>query len=113
MIKAKFEIVDGKTMVLTVKGHANFGEKGKDILCSSASILTYTLAQIVQTLNDAKKLKKKPTIRLDEGDAVITCKPTKDKFNEVLYAFRVIQIGFALLASSYPDYFELTQFGER
>jgi uncharacterized protein YsxB (DUF464 family) len=38
---------DAKAITLKVKGHANHDEKGKDIVCASASILTYTIAQYV------------------------------------------------------------------
>ena len=111
MIKVRFEKAD-KNLVLTVKGHAGQAEHGKDIVCSAASILAYTVAQSVADMRDAGKLKKKPTIRMDEGDAIITCKPTKQYYAEALHTFCVIQTGYDVLCHNYPWYVQLTKFGE-
>lgn len=111
MIKVRFEKAD-KNLVLTVKGHAGQAEHGKDIVCSAASILAYTVAQSVADMRDDGKLKKKPTIRMDEGDAIITCKPTKQYYAEALHTFCVIQTGYDVLCHNYPWYVQLTKFGE-
>ena len=111
MIKVRFEKAD-KNLVLTVKGHAGQAEHGKDIVCSAASILAYTVAQSVADMRDGGKLKKKPTIRMDEGDAIITCKPTKQYYAEALHTFCVIQTGYDVLCHNYPWYVQLTKFGE-
>ncbi|MGP1544167.1 MAG: ribosomal-processing cysteine protease Prp [Candidatus Fimenecus sp.] len=113
MIKAKFEhSSDGNTLILSVSGHAGSAEKGKDLICASVSILTYTIAQIVQSFYDEKKLKKQPTIKLDDGNAVITCKPRKDIYKEALYAYIIIMTGFKILQYNYPEYVQLKPFDE-
>lgn len=113
MVKARFEITeDGKSIVLNVKGHAESGEIGHDIVCASVSILTYTVGQIVKDMQTQGRLKKKPTIRLDSGDACITCKPNRAFFDEALMAFSVAQVGFNLLSHNYPNFVELTPFGK-
>ncbi|MBP3468260.1 MAG: ribosomal-processing cysteine protease Prp [Lachnospiraceae bacterium] len=113
MIKARFEYTeDNKSFLLTVKDHAGQAEAGKDIICASASILAYTVAQIVTDLHQEGKLKKRPTVKLNAGDAVITCKPRKDAYAEALHAFFVAQVGFNLLAHNYPNYVQLTPFGK-
>ena len=113
MIKVRLKQSDnGKTLMLTVQGHAGQADIGHDIVCSSASILAYTAAQIVQDLDKAGKLKNKPTIRLEKGDCCITCKPTKDRFDATFVAFTTIQVGYALLAHNYPDFVHLVPFGE-
>lgn len=111
MIKARFSVSDDKkTLILTVKGHANAGEAGHDIVCASASILYYTMAQIVKSYSEGGMLKKQPTINIAEGDAVITAKPNRAYFEEMLYSFLCIQTGFILLAKNYPDFVEVTPF---
>lgn len=113
MIQVRFEkSEDGKTIILTLKGHSEQAEMGQDIVCSAASILAYTVAQMVTTMREEGKLKKNPHIRMDSGDATITCKPTKQYFNEALLTYRVAQTGYDLLAHTYPEYVRVTKFGE-
>lgn len=100
------------TIVLKVEGHAGQDTKGKDIICSAASILTYTIAQYLTYMHKRGGLQKKPRIKLNEGDAVIVAKPTKDFEGEVLNAFFVAEVGFSLLAKNYPEFVELNMFGE-
>lgn len=111
MIQVRFE-KDGKNIILTVKGHSEQAEMGQDIVCSAASILAYTVAQMVADMGEGGKLKKKPHIRLDSGDSAITCKPTKQYYNEALHTYTVAQTGYELLAHTYPEYVRLTKFGE-
>jgi uncharacterized protein YsxB (DUF464 family) len=87
---------------LTIKGHALSAEKGKDLVCASASMLAYTLAANVERLTTGGQAKK-PVIRLDEGDAEISCVPQR-RFNSVVtLIFDSICAGFTLLSSEYPD----------
>lgn len=111
MIQARFEH-DGKTLILTLKGHAEQAEIGRDIVCASASILAYTVAHMVSAMREEGKLKKNPHIRMDSGDATITCKPTKQYFGEAMHTFKVAECGYDLLAHTYPEYVRLTKFGE-
>ncbi len=111
MIQVRFE-KDGKNIILTVQGHSEQAQMGQDIVCSAASILAYTVAQTVTDMGESGKLKKKPHIRMDSGDAVVTCKPTKQYYGEALHVFKVAQTGYELLAHTYPDYVRLTTFGE-
>ena len=111
MVKVRFE-KDGKSLILTVKGHSGQAESGQDIVCASVSILAYTTAQVVQEMQNQGKLKKKPTIRLESGDAVVTCKPNKAYYNEAFHAFSVVQTGYSLLHHNYPQFVDLKMFGE-
>ena len=111
MIQARFE-KDGKNIIMTVRGHAGQAESGQDIVCSAASILAYTVAQMVSKMRDDGKLKKAPTIRMESGDTAITCKPTKQYFTEALHTYTVAQTGYELLAHSYGDYVRVVKFGE-
>lgn len=111
MIQVRFE-KDGKNIILTVQGHSEQAEMGQDIVCSAASILAYTVAQMVAEMGESGKLKKKPHIRMESGDSAVTCKPTKQYFNEALHIYTVAQTGYELLAHTYPEYVRLTKFGE-
>lgn len=111
MIKAKFSIDESKSKVtLKVKGHAGAAEVGQDIVCASASILAYTLAQNIEFAHTYGKLKSKPTIKFNEGDCTISCRYKDESLPEVVHAFLVIQTGYALLSHNYPTFVELEMF---
>ena len=113
MIHTRFsKSEDGKTLILTVQGHAGQAEEGQDTICAAASILAYTVAQVVSTMHKEGKLKKKPNIRLEKGDAVVTCKATKQYYAEALHTYSVAQVGYELLRQNFPEYVQLVKFGE-
>ena len=86
---------------VTVSGHAQSGDQGHDLVCASASILTYTLAAFVKNTYKARQTKK-PVLKLDPGDAEISCK-VRPKFKLAsTLVFDAICGGFELLAKNYP-----------
>ena len=111
MIKATFT-QENEAIILKVEGHAGQDVKGHDIVCSAASILTYTIAQYLKYIHERGGLQKKPHIVLNDGNALIVAKPTKDYEGEVLNAFFVAEVGYSLLAQNYPQYVELNMFGK-
>ena len=112
MIKAYFEREEGKFLSLRVDGHAGQAEIGKDIVCSAASILAYTVAQTITQMHKQGWLKKKPHIKLKEGKGVVTCVPKAEYYEECLMAFFVAEMGYVLLEKNYPQYVALEPFGE-
>lgn len=85
-----------------MKGHADFANKGEDIICASASILAYTLAQNVRYMESAG-VAKDVHIILEEGNAVIACTPVEES-ETLLCIYDTITTGFALLQCNYPDH---------
>lgn len=113
MIKATFHCDnESGTLSLIVKGHAGAAAAGQDLVCASASILVYTAAQVAQLMYRQRKLKNRPRIRLDGGNARIVVRPKCGYFHEAIHSFSVVQVGFSLLAANYPDFVGLTSFGE-
>ena len=114
MVKAEFTMDASRKMAsLHIMGHAGAGDYGKDIICASASILAYTLAQNIKMERVRGLLKYEPKIKLNEGKAIITCRAKDDEsYAEILHTFLVIQTGYQLLANNYPDYVMLNMFGE-
>jgi uncharacterized protein YsxB (DUF464 family) len=109
MISVKYTYDIGlKKCSLRLKGHSGQNDIGKDIICSSASILAYTMAQIVKALEHHGDLAEEPTIKLESGDALIEC-VAKDEylFAEMMQYFYTINTGYSLLAHNYPQYVEL------
>lgn len=99
---------------LRLSGHAGAGEEGKDVICASASILAYTVAQAMKFMHFKGDLKKKPHIKLKEGSTVITAFPKAEAYDEAFHTFFVAQVGYSLLEHNYPDYvsLDITEFGK-
>ena len=113
MVKAEFFAnKESGSITLKLTGHAGQAEHGKDIVCSAASILAYTVAQALQFQYEEGGLKKKPHLKLAPGDTVIIAKPKAEHYEETLHTFFVAQVGYCLLAKTYPQYVELSSFGE-
>lgn len=112
MIKATYT-EEGKKLSLRVEGHAGYAEHGSDIVCASASILAYTLAQIVNDVERFGHLVSPPVVQMDRGNAIISCEASKDADLMVLKGMFTFAIrGYALLGQNYPQYVELTTVGE-
>ena len=112
MIKAIFEKEEWEYISLLVEGHSRQAEKGRDIVCSAASILVYTIGQVLVQMDKQGWLKKKPHINLKEGKGLITCVPKEEYFDECLMAFFVAETGFILLHNNYPEYVDVELFGK-
>ena len=103
MIEVRFE-KKKRHLILRVNGHAGSAAKGHDLICAACSTLTYTLAQYLEVVKSQGLLKKSPEIVLEEGKAMLICKPKKKALPYIQEGFFVIQSGFALLAANNPDY---------
>ena len=110
MIKVKFSYDKGKRECsLRVEGHAGQAIIGEDLVCASASILAYTIAQIIKGMEHHGDLVETPTLNLESGDATIVCRAKDDYlFSELMQDFFVIRTGYALLERNYPLYVDFT-----
>lgn len=79
---------------ITLRGHANYAEIGKDIVCSAVSVLVQTLVQSVETLTtDRIEYKMQP------GTVDIKFWCLSDQSKVLIDAFF---IGIKGVADSYP-----------
>ncbi len=88
---------------LTVTGHAESAEPGKDLVCASASILAYTLAANVANMADSGQVRE-PIIKVDAGDTEISCNPRHNLKASVTLVFDSVCVGFEMLAHDHPQY---------
>ena len=95
-------IYDREQNRVTVEGHARSGEVGHDLVCASASILIYTLASFARHTQKARQ-SHKLVLKLDNGDAEVSCKPKKPYKGAITLVFDSICAGFELLARNYPE----------
>ncbi len=81
---------------IKVKGHAHYGETGKDIVCAGVSALAQTLVQSLEELTD-------DTIQYDISPGTVDIKHG----NLSAYGRLLIDsffIGVQMIADTYPDY---------
>ena len=103
---------EGKKLSLRLEGHAGYAEVGKDIVCASASILAYTVAQIVDIKAHGGCLKEPAVIRLKSGDTEVACVPKDGAYDALWDAYDFARLGYFLLAHNYPQYVELITDGK-
>ena len=106
MIHARFSAEDGRVH-MRLKGHARSAPRGEDLVCSAATMLAYTVAQAAQFMLEQGKLKEKPEVCLEEGEAAVTVTPTEEAMAEALHSFWVVQCGIHVLAHNYPEHVKL------
>ena len=103
MIKISFWQEDDGSVHMKVKGHANTAPKGQDLVCASASMLVYTVAQAMTYMYEQGYLKEKPKLKMREGKASVVAKPKEDYRAEVLHSYWTAQCGAHVLAKNYPE----------
>ena len=99
----------GEKLSLRLEGHAGYAEIGKDIVCASATILAYTVAQFVKEAEHNGDLASPSEIRLDIGDTFISCEPTEDTWLAIQNIYLFAKTGYALLEHNYPQFVRLNE----
>lgn len=84
-------------------GHASAGNYGSDIVCASASMLAYTLAEAVKKRGARGMFTCEPIVALSPGSARIVFAPQREYVDELGVIVDVIADGYRMLAASYPD----------
>ena len=104
MVKIHFWKEDNGSICMKVRGHANAAPYGEDLICASASMLVYTVAQAMTFYHEQGFLQEKPKIKIREGKATVHALPKEDYYAETLHTFWVAQCGAHVLAKNYPEY---------
>ena len=98
-----------KNFTLDIKGHAEHGKKGEDIVCSAISILFYTLAE---SLNNCKDMLQEDMVFSDEDrNGHLSCKPKAEYEANVSLIYWTILNGFQLVAENYKKFVKLKVVG--
>lgn len=88
---------------ITIEGHALAGAPGHDLVCAGVSALAYTMAANVGNM-EANGQVKDVTVKLEPGNAEISCK-AKNKYTAIVARiFEAVCVGFEMLAASNPQY---------
>lgn len=92
-------VFDSNKLELTIDGHADYAEKGKDIVCSAVSILFYTLAKAIDDTPFALSTDKE----VKDASIKLTVHPKAQYVANIQLMFWQTMTGFELLANDYPD----------
>lgn len=101
MVKAKYT-VEGNIHTLTVIGHANYSEYGKDIVCAGVSALVQALVGWIE-----ENSWKVECISVDLKEGIISCEGGED----IAAVFNMTTLGLGKIANSYPDYVQIDIIG--
>jgi uncharacterized protein YsxB (DUF464 family) len=102
MIRASYTVDENKH-TLTVIGHANYAEYGKDIVCAGVSSLVQALiGWLEETYTEADI-----SIDTEDSEVVISC----DGGEEIAAVFYMASIGLEQIADSYPDHMQIDIIG--
>ncbi|MBQ6125450.1 MAG: ribosomal-processing cysteine protease Prp, partial [Erysipelotrichaceae bacterium] len=58
MIKAAYEVKDGSYLSLDVRGHADYGEYGKDLICASVSSILFGFMNALDELQENVEIRQ-------------------------------------------------------
>lgn len=86
---------------ISIKGHANYAEHGKDIVCAAVSALTQTLTASIEELTD-DEIK----YNLSPGTVDINYKELSEHAQILISSFF---IGVQMIADAYPEHVKLTE----
>ena len=95
MINANYTVNDN-THNLAVFGHANYDDKGKDIVCAGVSSIVQALIGWIEEHSEYADM-----VSIDElhGEVIIQCEGGED----VSAVFLMAAIGLEQIANTYPD----------
>lgn len=81
---------------ITVSGHAEYAESGKDIVCAGVSVLTQSLIQSIEHLTEDKI-----EYEISPGRVDIKYENLSEKSRVLVDSFFV---GICMIADEYPEY---------
>ena len=98
MITARYT-TDGSVHNLTVAGHANYDEYGRDIVCAGVSALVQALIGWIEESFYSGYI----DVNANGGEVEISCEGGDD----VAAVFNLATIGLMQIADSYPDHVQI------
>ena len=96
MVTAKVVKSKGKYLSFECSGHAGYARRGKDIICSAISMLTYNCANSVMSLTDSP-------IVTEENDGFISWKFTGEVDEKASLLMDSLLIGLMSIMEDYDN----------
>jgi len=103
-----------KKVRIQVKGHAQTAEKGADLVCAAASMVTMMIAQHIRDLDLIPEFfKGKPKVMTESGDALVECAcSSAENYNVLRHDLIVLTRGYFLLQYNYLDRVKVSAKGD-
>lgn len=92
---------------MELTGHAASAPRGEDLVCAGVSALALTAGKAAQLMYSRGLLRRRPLVRLDNGDAVVIATARTGCEAEMLMAFWTVEAGIHALAQKFPQYVKL------
>lgn len=93
-----------KALIFRASGHTGYADAGRDIVCSSASIITMGLADLLKDAQRAGWLTD-VIVDLSAEKTEISCVTTDaDTYGEIARCYLFASKQYGLLAKHYPQY---------
>lgn len=92
---------------IRITGHANYADKGADILCASVSFAFYNLCQMMLEFEAMGMLCKSPVMKDNEGNSALEVIPKAEYEMQVQLAFMYFAKGMQMLDAQYPEFVSL------
>jgi uncharacterized protein YsxB (DUF464 family) len=103
MIDIKMEI-SGEDCVLEIKGHADYAEEGKDIVCAGVSAITGALQATLESMEDVGDLEQYSAFGT-KGAARLRAVPGNIKAAQaVIIVFAMAANGYRQIIHKYPKH---------
>lgn len=103
MVDAKYT-VDENRYTLTILGHANYAEYGKDIVCAGVSSLVQAL---IGWLEENSWKAENVNVDTQNAEYIISCEGGE----EISAVFYMTALGLEQIAHSYPDHVQIDIIG--
>lgn len=104
MIKVKIKKKENFITGFTIKGHANYDEYGKDIVCAALSMLTFNT---IDTFTDLIKIGDRLNINIKDNLIEVELKDNILNDEKINLIFDKYELGIKSLVNSYGEYIEL------
>lgn len=101
MIKITYKENNDRIIYLKSEGHANYDEKGKDIVCSAVSAILIGGLNALKNIDDYQISKNK-------GYLEIALNKNEQSYDDYL-VFKTILIQLRTIEDSYKDYVKITK----
>lgn len=93
---------------IKIRGHAEYAEKGKDIVCAAVSFAFQNLCGVLLEY-PAEAFAEKPVLKKGgkEGVASVRCRPSEAYEQIITHDYYYCLVGLEQIVSNYPDYVKL------
>lgn len=97
---------------LKIRGHAEYAEKGKDIVCAAVSFAFHNLCGMLLEYPEEAYTTKPIMKKGGKGGVTsVRCRPSASYAETINHDFYYCLVGLEQIASNYPDYVKLTVTG--